>query len=236
MPLQDPYQQSNTGVQGHIITTSQWVGCSISSRHIHRMILTWRTRGRARRRCREIVGRLSFMMMIDVGLILLESVSGVGEDTHKIPISYFPSVCLRLQYTWLAPAWAPYPALAFVIFMHACISGVFVELVDSTLLNWKNSKKEVFGLVWFAWMEHYWNLMMGSLRCVVEMELELHWGKTGWLRDLEMRGSRRSYCRVKIRRDHKKRKINSRYRKRSSLLCSTVWIRVNLPQSNYNLE
>jgi len=47
--------------------------------------------------------------------------------------------------------------------MHACISGVFVELVDSTLLNWKNSKKEVFGLVWFAWMEHYWNLLMGSL-------------------------------------------------------------------------
>jgi hypothetical protein len=63
--------------------------------------------------------------------------------------------------------------------MHACISGVFVELVDSTLLNWKNSKKEVFGLVWFAWMEHYWNLLMGSLRCVVEVEMELHWRKTG---------------------------------------------------------
>jgi hypothetical protein len=37
-------------------------------------------------------------MMTDVGLTLLESVSGVGEDTHLLF-----SICLSV-YAWLAPA------------------------------------------------------------------------------------------------------------------------------------
>ena len=151
MPLQDPYQQSNTGLQGHIMT-SQWVGCSVSSRHTRRMISTWRTQGRARRRCRGIVGRLSFMMMIDVGLILLESVSGVGEDTHLLF-----SICLSVSTVCMAStsmSTIPHTSICLISCMHASLAFSLNWSIVPCLIGRIQRKR---CLAWFGL--HGWSII-----------------------------------------------------------------------------
>jgi hypothetical protein len=103
------------------------------------------------------------MMMIDIGLILLESVSGVGEDTHLLF-----SICLSVSTVCMAStsmSTITHTSICYFSCMHASLA-FFVELIRSMgpCLIGRIERKRC--LAWFGlhgWMEHYWNLMMGKL-------------------------------------------------------------------------
>jgi hypothetical protein len=98
-------------------------------------------------------------------MILLKYTSGVVLLREKIPISY---LCV---YPWLSTI----PLLAFIIFMHACILGVFVEL-RGTLLNWKKERGVWLGLVCMdgSILEFDDGMDDGMGELELELDLELH--------------------------------------------------------------